>query len=67
MTKRALVVGASGGIGRAIAARLAGEGWTILAQGRKADALSATLDAVRRAGGDARRHPSEAPRPAASS
>lgn len=52
MSGRALVVGASGGIGGAIAARLGAAGWTVLAQGRRPEALSETLDAVRAAGGD---------------
>jgi len=51
MTKQALVVGASGGIGRGIAERLAREGWRILAHGRRQDAVEATLDAIRSAGG----------------
>jgi len=49
--RTALVIGASGGIGRGIATRLAREGWRILAHGRKTDALAATLDAVAAAGG----------------
>lgn len=53
MAKQALVVGASGGIGRAISTRLGREGWKILAQGRKPVELSSTIDAVRQAGGDA--------------
>lgn len=52
MVKNALVVGASGGIGRGIAVRLAREGWHILAHGRNSEALSKTLEAVREAGGD---------------
>jgi len=53
MKKRALIVGASGGIGRGIAVRLAGEGWSVLAQGRRQDALADTLAAVAEAGGEA--------------
>ena len=49
--KHALIVGASGGIGRGIATRLAAEGWRILAQGRKVEALEETLNAVRATGG----------------
>ncbi len=51
MEKRALIVGGSGGIGRGIAVRLAADGWSILAHGRKADALQETLAAVAEAGG----------------
>lgn len=47
----ALIVGASGGIGRGIAIRLAADGWRILAHGRKASALDESLSAVREAGG----------------
>lgn len=51
MSKTALITGASSGIGRGAAIRLAREGWTILAHGRRSDALAQTLDAVRAAGG----------------
>lgn len=51
MKNRALITGASGGIGRAIAVRLAGEGHAILGQGRRGKALEDTAGAVRRAGG----------------
>lgn len=51
MTKTALITGASGGIGRGIAIRLAREGWRILAQGRRRDALDETVEQVRSAGG----------------
>jgi len=50
--RNALIVGASGGIGRGIATRLAREGWRILAHGRERDALDQTLDAVHTAGGE---------------
>lgn len=59
MAAKALIVGASGGIGRGIAERLARDGWTILAHGRRQDALDATLDAVRAAGGDGMAHAAE--------
>jgi len=52
MSKRALIVGASGSIGRSVAVRLAHDGWTVLGHGRKAHALSETLEAVRKVGGD---------------
>ena len=51
--KRALVIGASGGIGRAISERLGGEGWHVLAHGRRRDALDETLGAVSAHGGSA--------------
>ncbi len=51
MAKTALITGASSGIGRGAAVRLASEGWHILAHGRREDALQETLDLVRKAGG----------------
>jgi 3-oxoacyl-[acyl-carrier protein] reductase len=48
-----IVTGASGGIGRATAIRLAGEGAAILLTARREDALQETAEACRRAGGRA--------------
>ena len=48
--RTALVLGASGGLGSAIAARLAAEGAAIAAAGRSADALAATAARVEAAG-----------------
>lgn len=52
MTKTALITGASGGIGRGAAIRLAREGWRILAHGRRERALAETLDAIRAVGAE---------------
>jgi NADP-dependent 3-hydroxy acid dehydrogenase YdfG len=52
--RTALVTGASAGIGRATAIALAGEGVSIVATGRREDALAAVAKECRQAGGEAR-------------
>jgi 3-oxoacyl-[acyl-carrier protein] reductase len=51
--RTALVLGASGGLGGAIAVRLAEEGANVAVAGRSADALAATAAAVEKAGAKA--------------
>ena len=51
--KRALVTGASSGIGRGIAVVLAGEGVHVVVHGRNRERCEATLAAIRSAGGAA--------------
>lgn len=59
MAKTALITGASSGIGRAIAVRLAAAGWHVLIHGRREDALSQTFDMVTAAGGTGEFFPAE--------
>jgi NAD(P)-dependent dehydrogenase (short-subunit alcohol dehydrogenase family) len=52
--QKALVTGATSGIGRAIALKLAREGADVIVQGRDADRGGAVVDEIRSAGGKAR-------------
>ena len=49
--KIALVTGAGSGVGRAAATALAGDGWHVVAVGRRADPLAETVAECERAGG----------------
>lgn len=51
MTTRALVTGATSGLGRETAVQLARRGWRVALTGRRADKLKEVADAVRAAGG----------------
>ncbi len=55
----ALVTGAARGLGRAIAAALAGQGATVLLNGRDGAALEAAVAAIRETGGDAHALPAD--------
>ncbi|TPW21051.1 MAG: short chain dehydrogenase/reductase family oxidoreductase [Elusimicrobia bacterium] len=52
MTMRALVTGATSGLGREAAVQLARRGWRVALTGRRADKLKEAADAVRAAGGE---------------
>jgi NADP-dependent 3-hydroxy acid dehydrogenase YdfG len=54
--RRALVTGASAGIGRAIAVAFGARGWHVAIAARRADALDETAKLVTDAGGDATAH-----------
>lgn len=51
MTTRALVTGATSGLGREAAVQLGRRGWRVALTGRRADKLKETAEAVRKAGG----------------
>ena len=51
MQKQALITGATSGIGRAAALRLAQEGYAVTATGRRADRLAALRTEIEAAGG----------------
>jgi len=55
--KRAILVGASSGIGAALAKQLASEGWTLALLARRADRLSALCEEINAAAGEARALP----------
>ena len=55
----ALVTGASRGLGRAIAQRLAQDGWTLALVARQADKLQEVRTAIEAAGGKASVYPAD--------
>jgi decaprenylphospho-beta-D-erythro-pentofuranosid-2-ulose 2-reductase len=55
--KRAILVGASSGIGAALARRLADEGWTLALLARRADRLSALCEEINTTAGEVRAIP----------
>ena len=61
----ALVTGAARGLGRAIAAALAGQGAAVLLNGRDGAALEAAVETIRADGGDAHALPADITDPAA--
>lgn len=63
-SKIALVTGAGSGVGRAACVALAGDGWHVVATGRRPDPLAETLEAVEAIGGTASSFPADVADPA---
>jgi NAD(P)-dependent dehydrogenase (short-subunit alcohol dehydrogenase family) len=64
-SRTALITGASRGLGRAIAERLALEGWSVALVARQVDKLNEVRDAIVAAGGHASVHPADISDPSA--
>ena len=60
----AVITGASAGLGRALAHDLAGDGWSVVLDGRRPDPLAAVADAIAAAGGTVRAVPGDVADPA---
>ena len=62
-TPTAMITGASRGLGRALAAGLAREGFALIIDARNAAGLDAAADRIRAAGGTVTRSPATSPTP----